>query len=576
MECRLDFLTYAYNSNDVPIEGQDGNLVTEFYWMEVLYHRSTVDDINHFACKANQYPFMRCLDIGSIQTLAGIVPGMVTPSVTDLNMIQDGFGIDSETGVTLWGQAAQCENKSVSDGYIGIYDIATLIAYLFSDPPYNMTASDGSKLEPQEVVTGLQGIPEKYSQLCTKDMTSTRTNYALDTCYCGTDNFFPDCHSRRRRLEIAPPKHAPFFNQRQLSLGRDLLAKVVVSPRFTSRFGNNNMGYSMIPMRTDTSRWNKVPDLVSSHAQVGVYQPEQMIIIDKVAGGQWLTLSLQQTALRLEGTISGIDLSATVNGKMTYERFDRHSAPSDPSQMELRYTRFCEYMEGVDDIPTDLCETHCAVIVADSMEGVFYRNTFGLFQVPVKQSCAFDIHIWIPDAIRQSRSCLGFGFISYANGDAGMAGTNMCGVERSLNHSASPPPPAPLPLPPPSPMPQPPSPKLPPPPPPSPFLPALPPNENEEEENNWWIVLVVVAIVILSLACCGCLIAFFVRRDRASRAQINPTNRRAAISQPKFPTTSTQAKANVSSRTFTSISAPHPPKQKMPKSRSVIVRAGRR
>lgn len=343
MECRLDFLSRdMWKHGDDPINQPDGNLVSEFYFMEVLYHRSTVDDLNHFACQVKQYPFMSCLDIGSIQTLAGIVPSLVTPLVTDLTVVQLQQQVANVSYITQFGQRNQCGDKQVSDGYIGIYDIATLIAFLFHDAPYQFTDSSGARLDPIAVETGLQALTmNQYATMCTKDMTTTRQNHALDTCYCGEGNFFTDCTQGgdQRRLEdafvqpralaspvvdqaspstdmVAVPSRSP---SRQLSLSsRELLSRASTSIQFRDRFGTNEVGYRMLPMQQDETRWSRTPDMRSSYAQVGEYLPENLVITDELSTGTWLTLTMQQVALRMEGTIMGVDMSkASNNGVMT-------------------------------------------------------------------------------------------------------------------------------------------------------------------------------------------------------------------------------------------------------------------
>ncbi|MEC7457978.1 MAG: hypothetical protein VYE42_08130, partial [Actinomycetota bacterium] len=191
---------------------------------------------------------------------------------------------------------------------------------------------------------------------------------------------------------------------------------------------------------------------------------QSSVLLDELPTGTWVTLSINTVALRLEGAMTGIKTNSKY-GQISFDTFDETKSPDatrsfstvgmSDTEVSVRFTRLCEFVEFFDSA---MCERHCALIIAASQQGVFYKDSLSMLQTPIASACPYDVHIWVPKSMRKSDECLGFKHIDVANGDAGAATSQICGrarsSEESLAYSPSPPlaspkPPPPLPKPPP-------------------------------------------------------------------------------------------------------------------------------
>ncbi len=160
----------------------DGHLTTELEQMILL----STQPFNTYWCKVAQEPKMHCLDIGAPTTLSG------SYTLSELNGLDNNnphlhtlFNTSTQNGVILWGQNQQCDEKTVSDGIINVFDVSILMSYIFKEGPYNFTNYD-----PKEVKT----TEGRHDLIDRCDDGQSNTDYI-------TEYINDSCGDMRRRLE---------------------------------------------------------------------------------------------------------------------------------------------------------------------------------------------------------------------------------------------------------------------------------------------------------------------------------------------------------------------------------------
>lgn len=417
MGCRLDFLGYAYAS-ETPDVRPDGFLTTEFGEMEKFTQLAAISNtVNDYWCALSQRPELYCLDIGAPSTLSG----SLNQTAYDLHLhtvfsnghyIRNIYDTANATSVNLFGQVDQCgtgQEKRVGDGMINVFDISTLLAYIFKDYMYVNLNND-----PEQVVT-VEGR-ERLVEQC--DATTTRQQYL--SAYSENTCLHFDT-SRRLEASYAAsvietrwrssPLNATLQQRQPLVLYDQHYRSAVDTPR-TSTF---------------------VPDVY----QVGFAEHTLLPTVD-YSDGRWYTLHTRSMALRLHVVFTGIPPQDRT--RLELRSFDGQR-PLDPSQRQVRFTRLCEY-DG------SCAARECSIITAPhSGNDAMLHDTLELEQSEVFRACPFDVHVWVPydqDADR----CVGVEYILIGDGARGEYARNTA-CTRYINDS--PPPPLP-PVQPPSPI----------------------------------------------------------------------------------------------------------------------------
>jgi hypothetical protein len=194
MGCRLDFLSYQYGSS-TPLVESDGELTVEFAEMERYANlAATSNTVNDYWCALAARPELFCLDIAGPSTLSNSLNTTAFDLLSDTvfsngEFILDTYKTTANASINLFGQYDQCDGKVVGDGLINVFDIATMIAYIFKD--YKYADLDPN---PEKVVT-VEGRDRLQLQ-CDVPVTRAEylSSYATDTCV-----FFDDgCHGNLR------------------------------------------------------------------------------------------------------------------------------------------------------------------------------------------------------------------------------------------------------------------------------------------------------------------------------------------------------------------------------------------
>lgn len=152
--------------------------------------------------------------------------------------------------------------------------------------------------------------------------------------------------------------------------------------------------------------------------------------------GRWYTLRTESMPLRLSVVFTG--LPDQYHTKLVLEAFDGKE-PVDPTQRQVRYTRFCEYGHN--------CQRQCSMIgTPHPSNNAMLRNTLELEQAEVLRACPYDVHLWVPFDSDADR-CVGIEYITLADGIRGQfAKDTVC--TRDIQYENPSPPPMPPPFPP--------------------------------------------------------------------------------------------------------------------------------
>lgn len=407
MGCRLDFLAYKYAS-DVPDVRPDGFLTSEFAEMEKFAQDgATSNTVNDYWCDLATRPELYCLDIGASSTLSESLNDTAFNLLED-NVFSNGHfireiyaGADN-TSVNLFGQVDRCgaSNKVVGDGLINVFDIATLMAYVFKD--YQYAALDPN---PDQVPT-VEGRVRLIEQ-CSTEMTRVDflTDYAENSCL-----YFEDEGRRLQEGEL----HAS---------------------EIAARWRSNMI--TAVPRASPLHRKEWKPLLTRAAGPVeqfklGVAHHTFVPDVDH-ATGRWYTLRMGAVPLRLHAVFHGMPTQTMTT--LQYEAYDG-SPPIDHTQRVVRYTRYCEY--------GNTCDRSCSIITTGhSANKAMYQSTLELKQDEIARACPYDVHIWVPFSSTDTDRCVGVDYITIADGVRGQfARDTQC--TRHVTYASPPPPPTPM------------------------------------------------------------------------------------------------------------------------------------
>ena len=452
-QCTLDFLSHASWEAGATL-GKDGSLTMEFAEMEYWAHRTAqTDTLNPFWCALQERPYLHCLDIGAPSTLGGML------NLTAFNVSSDAvFGNDgfvnawntSDTSSTLFGQIDRCSGKLVGDGAINVFDIATMLSYLFADYAYRDLSRNPSHVS---TVQGRHGLKERCP--VTTHRSQYYEQYADNSC-----------------LHMEEPPAGRRLSSSSLFQLTDKL--------------------TLVPNPTDSSSSSL------THLPFELFQT----ISTKI--GAWYTLRVATVPVRLHVVFTGLAQQAYT--RLQAEKLDliglRSRDPnsteitsSTPAQREVRFTSWCDYRS---------CERPCATVdTVYNSHVALQESTLELVQYPIQDACPFDVHLWLPSS--EVKGDVGIDYVLASDGYKGS-------FQRYVSPPPPPPPPLPPHSSPPSPPPPSKPPSRPPDQPPSlpphphpPSAPYLVLEENSELDEFFWALTVLFSVLpvvlLVALAC---------------------------------------------------------------------------
>ncbi len=429
------------------------------------FQAATTNLVNDYWCALDLRPELYCLDIGAPSTLSGSLNQTAYNLLLDTvfsngNFISNIYSTANNESVNLFGQVDRCSAgelnlKLVGDGLINVFDISTLLAYIFKDYQYANLSPD-----PEQVVT-VEGR-DRLAEQCLDTITRVDflTEYSMDSCV-----YFDD---RRRLHEM--DEHAS-------DIAEQWRSKPIES--------------NAVATATTNRKWSPAVSTRASlnleEYRLGLAQHSFLPDVD-YARGRWYTLRMASMPLRLHVVFSGLPQQEST--RLNLQSFDG-SHPEEPTQREVRFTRFCEYGHS--------CQQTCSMVgTPHSSNKAMLNHTLELEQSEVLRACPYDVHLWVPYDVDDDR-CVGIEYIMIADGVRGQfARDTVC--TREIPHVPPLPPPfPPLPGPPPFPPPLPSAPPL------SKPSPASPPSSERPP------ILMIMSIVFFSLASICCCCAYYLQ-----------------------------------------------------------------
>lgn len=390
----------------------DGFLTLEFAEMEKFAKLAAqTNTVNDYWCALAARPELYCLDIGAPSTLSNSLNTSAfdlssTTVFSNGHFIKELTTTASNTSVNLFGQVDQCENKIVGDGLINVFDISSLLSYIFKDYQYaNISPS------PEQVFTvqGRERLPLQCEDTVTRG--DYLSSYAYDTCV-----YFDD-------RPAAPPASPP---SRRLSEESHALNASAIADRWLA---HPLVPTSPPPGTTSVRAWNPVPYHTVELVPDNTLARADHTLLPEIEfdSGRWYTLRTASVSLRLQAVFTG--LPPQEETELSNTAFDG-SEPSDPSQRIVKFSRFCEFGR---------CDDTCAVIETSfSYRKAMAWNTLELVQRPISDACPFEVHVWVPKTSGHDHTCVGMEYLLISDGVRGaFARDTMC-----TRHLSSPPPPS--------------------------------------------------------------------------------------------------------------------------------------
>jgi hypothetical protein len=409
----------------------DGLLTTEFTLIE-HYARLGAEGRHNddYWCDALSRPALQCLDIGAPSTLGGSlnVSRATDGSLMGNNMlIYDVQETANATSTDLFGQYDRCHGRLVGDGVIDVFDMATLLSYIFGDWRYGNLAPD-----PHTVVT-TQGRRAAAS-LC--DQGLTRQDYAeqytQDTCKY-TDGvmetggrrlvetrlpavtssrrvvgvYLRSCGTYEQCVIVDRPVYMIFISIMGSSYGANVsgvhdatvhrhTAGVVLS---RGQYGGGTLApidggvrRIMVPPHTRLGRVQAYASATEELSVIGrpsfpvrwsdyVASPSPSSLSSSVSrgNGHWTTFDMMIPASRLHAVFE--------------QRFDAHLsmqpfvASDRPGWNEVRITRHCA------PVRCDFCAS------IETGFNAVHHGTLEMFQTPIHSSCAYSVHVYASETV---------------------------------------------------------------------------------------------------------------------------------------------------------------------------------
>jgi hypothetical protein len=556
----------------------DGELTVEFAEMERYSKFSaTKNTVNDYWCALAEQPELLCLDIGAPSTLGNTLNTTSFNLMTDTvfsngNFIFDIYSTVDAASPNLFGQYDRCDGKEVGDGVINVFDIATLISYIFKDYGYANLDSNPTQVR---TVEGRDRL--RYQCQTPTTRIDYMAYYAEDTCVyfddgCNGKLLFstgclnPEGTGMNRQVHI-------YDNALSSQTKREICAVECELRNCTNFEIQENECLTYMEECTDASSTNGLLHEVyratySCHHDYLPTPPPSMPPPPPIppTGRRLGRTTAHEEWGRWQSApaLTNMDTPMTTRSWLPTIAMRHDIVPAATNQLAIaHHTLFPDYdyangrwytlrtasvslrlhavLTGLNDhqeetklsyraydgSPPDdpskgevrytrFCEFDKCLNVCASIEAshpsrtAMQYSTLELVQRPIKDACPFETHIWVPFAERDTR-CVGVEYIVIGDGLRGQFARNTACTREIF----SPPPPPPLYI------------GLPRTPPPSSFTPYAhsppppnassidPPSQMPPTERRWlWIVS--VTVLVLGGACC-CLTVVLTRRRKQER-----------------------------------------------------------
>jgi hypothetical protein len=425
IRCTLDFTSYNYASTGFRAE-PDNFLTIEFALMEHYAMRASLTDSNDdYWCDSAQNPALLCLDIGAPSTLGNSLNGSAVEDTQIYNnlLIYKVQETANASSTQLFGQVLPCHGRIVGDGVINIFDISTLLAYLFSDWKYKTLSPN-----PVEVYTvqGREGVTKRcgdgktrneyiqqYSEdLCVDSQSRGYTIPPLGQHQPGYRLLSARYPLMRMGLQVLDQElvfDAPvymafvklscgmercldvsdfddktrfYFHGPSVAISRSLIGDTVSNLRipFADGITSIQIDYALTKVYfSEGEEYEVIPRVKQPLSIVRNSRSTKRHSTETLVPRTWNTFTIPGSPARLHAVFSGS------REREVYFSNEPFALDATPMQPQVRITRRCSGEE---------CQ-RCAMVLTGLNNNVAMMNgTLELLQTPLIASCGFDIHVY--------------------------------------------------------------------------------------------------------------------------------------------------------------------------------------
>ena len=393
----------------------DGNLVSEFLYMERLWRQGAVsNDYQDYACGVRDEPMLECLDIAGLRTLSSSNLGALSAETGSLDRYPDDSIYDPDTNIfirlltggynssvsTAFGDYNECQDGSTGitgDGQVGAYDISALLWYQFSAPPYDRLSRIPSLVR---TTVGRVGTAARCNFTGEYDQHDRQEWMALvseDYCVSGYS-----LSSRSSPPAPPPSPLSPSGERRLLTASSSFL-----TTKQLSSFSESRVKVSLDQTGTV---YENIPEETRMQVDYSIWL--------ETSGGAWYKISIDgvQTAFELfmsDLLCEEIQFSSQTppnqNCTSSCEPFEDLPPLAEPTTKgQMRFKRRMEdFYEASGNPAIGAALAECAVIepgFSGNLGG--FHSTFSLRQTPSIDACAFDVYIWVPKSDERKDPCV--------------------------------------------------------------------------------------------------------------------------------------------------------------------------
>jgi hypothetical protein len=387
----------------------------EFVLMERLWSDSSgQDSYDPYTCAVRSAVFLECLDIAGPRTLGNSLSDTVAYNMTgssgDLNKnfyavlaLEGLFNMTGANASGHFGGDVACNGKTVGDGAVNAYDLATLMWYQFKFEPYDQLPNDPS------VVATVRGRDDTGYR-CGIGETRRMWQVAMGDDYC---------HNGQNAILLG------YDSQRRLSQGavvssrENILSDSLFEPYRTDGVGPRVRHlHSLHPdVKADTAytaynaKETRLPEArrsaVNREDMLRGVNSMRSLDVDVVEWaivrgyGRWIRLRAPGVQVAMELYMSGVSVDYPVH--LSMQRVPGKNctmcAPQDedPRGVVVAFARRTEYEDEYANVISLPESSICANIVPATVQSsVMIGNTIAVRQQPPNTACGFDIFLWIP------------------------------------------------------------------------------------------------------------------------------------------------------------------------------------
>ena len=408
----------------------DGNLVSEFLYMERLWRQGAVsNDYEDYTCGVRDAPMLECLDIAGLRTLTSSNLGSLSADTGAIDRYPDESIYDPDTNIFInlitggynssvssaFGDYNDCNDGSsgiTGDGQVGAYDISALLWYQFRAPPYDRLSRIPSLVRTTVGRVGTSArcnFTGEYGQHDRQEwMALVSEDYCVSGYLLSTRTSPP--------APPPPPSTPPSGGRRLLTAGPAAGGSTTTGWAASKQYLSSTSQVSFVNNRVKGAldQTGKIYDNIALDTVMQV----DYGIWSETTNGAWYKIAIVGVQTAFEMFMSDlmceeIQFSSQSpppeNCTHSCEPFSDLPPLAEPTTKgQIRFKRRMEYLyEETGDPAIGAALAKCATIEPGFSGGLGgYHSTFSLRQTPSIDACAFDIYLWVPKDEERRDPCV--------------------------------------------------------------------------------------------------------------------------------------------------------------------------